>query len=151
MPDMIQRLAQELGLENTGLTLVGKKGQRVQFGCSNRIRHTLSPDNSSITFAGKGDLMNHWLCCITLQIDRDWTWDALEPVSFFITRERAIQAGCRDGKTAGGRHRSAQDDLRSMRSRILTASKTTLIFIDAVEPKKEPKRRPTTRSRSSPT
>jgi hypothetical protein len=58
-PDMIQRLAQQLGLESKGLTLVGKKGVRVQFGCSQRIRHTLAPENASITFASKADLMNH--------------------------------------------------------------------------------------------
>ncbi len=75
-PTCIQRLAQQLGVDSKGLTLVGKKGQRVQFGCSHRIRHTLSPDNSSITFASKADLANHWLCGITLELERDWTWDA---------------------------------------------------------------------------
>src|SRR5262249_31875377 len=77
-PDMIQRLAKQLDIESIGLTLTESKGERLQFGCSSRIRHTLSPDNSSITFSSRGDLMNHWLCCINLQIDRDWTWDALE-------------------------------------------------------------------------
>src|SRR5262249_43553899 len=44
-PDMVQRLAKQLELENSGLTLVPKKGERAQFGCSNRIRHTLAPDS----------------------------------------------------------------------------------------------------------
>ncbi len=102
-PDMIQRLAQQLGLENNGLTLVGKKGMRVQFGCSQRIRHTLSPDNSSITFASKGDLINHWLSCITLQLDRDWTWDALEDRSLVIQRKKRF----RDDKARRDRDRGS--------------------------------------------
>ena len=88
---MIQRLSQELGLENTGLTLVGRKGERIQFGCSNRIRHSLSPDHSSITFASKGDLMNHWISCISLQVERDWTWDALEDLSFVFNRKKKFR------------------------------------------------------------
>ena len=139
LPDMVQRLAQTLELDSNKLTLVGKKGERVQFGCSNRIRHTLSPDHSSITFASKGDLMNHWLCCITLQINRDWTWDALEARSFTITRSKAYKKDGPDGippeisevgtvelrKTISfnGLQNPDRDD-------------TTIIFIDAVEPKK---------------
>ena len=61
-PDIVQRLAKQLELENIGLTLVPKKGERAQFGCSSRIRHTLAPDNSSLTFSSKGDLPHHWLC-----------------------------------------------------------------------------------------
>ena len=52
-PDIVQRLAKQLELENIGLTLVPKKGERAQFGCSARIRHTLAPDNSSLTFSSK--------------------------------------------------------------------------------------------------
>ncbi|MEP6468075.1 MAG: hypothetical protein ABJB05_17315, partial [Parafilimonas sp.] len=86
MPDIVQRLSQQLNIQNTGLTLVGEAGQRLQFGCSNRVRHSLSPDNSSLTFASKEDLINHWLVCITLEINRDWTWDALNNISFNIER-----------------------------------------------------------------
>jgi hypothetical protein len=51
-----------------------------------RIRHTLAPDNSSLTFSSKADLPNHWLCCLQLTLDRDWTWDALDGQSFVIER-----------------------------------------------------------------
>jgi hypothetical protein len=141
MPDMIQRLALELGLENKGLTLVGKKGKRVQFGCSNRIRHTLSPDNSSITFASKGDLMNHWLCCITLQIDRDWTWDALEDVSFVINRKKRFKQD--DPNTETETLQVGDIEVRKTISidalQVPDRSQTNIIFIDAVEPKNERK------------
>jgi hypothetical protein len=135
-PDMIQRLAQRLGLENNGLTLVGKKGIRVQFGCSQRIRHTLSPDNSAITFASKGDLGNHWLSCVTLQIDRDWTWDALQDRSLVIQRKKRF----RDDAAAEAEIAEV-GDVEIKRTASINAlqtpdrTTTTIIFIDAVEPK----------------
>ncbi|HVN24508.1 MAG TPA: hypothetical protein VMT71_11095 [Syntrophorhabdales bacterium] len=135
-PDMIQRLAQQLGVENNGLTLVGKKGTRVQFGCSQRVRHTLSPDNSSITFASKGDLANHWLSCITLELDRDWTWDALEDYSLVIQRKKRF----RDDPVSDTEilEVGAVEIKRTASLNALQAadrSSTFIIFIDAVEPK----------------
>src|SRR5262249_17336359 len=38
---LMQRLATQLHVDFKGMTLVGKPGERIQFGCSNRIRHTL--------------------------------------------------------------------------------------------------------------
>lgn len=137
IPDMIQRLAQQLKLENNGLTLVGKKGERIQFGCSNRIRHTLAPDNSSITFASKGDLMNHWLCCLTLEINRDWTWDALKDRSFIITRKKRFNKDNPLTET----ETLEIGDIEIKKTISIDAlqkpnrSRTTLVFIDAVEPK----------------
>ena len=84
----LKQLADQLNLESSKLTLLGTKGEQVVFGCSSRIRHTLAPDNTSLTFASKGDLMNHWLCCISFEIDRDWMWDALQYRSFVIRRTK---------------------------------------------------------------
>ncbi len=135
-PDMVQRLAKQLGLESSGLTLVPPKGERLQFGCSSRIRHTLSPDNSSLTFSSKGDLANHWLCCVQLTIDRDWTWSALNDRSLVIERtlrfthddpaeaEITIVGDIEARRTAS--FESLHDPKRNY---------TRLIFIDAVEPK----------------
>jgi hypothetical protein len=135
-PDMIQRLAKELDLENTGLTLIAPKGERVQFGCSHRIRHTLAPDNSSVTFSSKGDLMNHWLCCVTLTINRDWMWDALEDHSFVINRTVHFSHDA-DSETeemeVGDievKHTASFESLDGA-----DRDFTRLVFIDAVEPK----------------
>ncbi len=144
-----------MGVENTGLTLVGKKGERLKFGCSNRIRHTLAPDHSSITFASKGDLMNHWLCCITLQIDRDWTWDALEDVSFVIKRKKRFM----EDAIATETEELEVGDVEIKRTVSLNAlqnpdrGRTTVIFIDAVETEERTRnsRSRTTRIRGSPT
>jgi hypothetical protein len=135
-PDIVQRLAKQLELENIGLTLTPKKGERGQFGCSSRIRHTLSPDNSSLTFSSKGDLANHWLCCVQLTIDRDWTWDALDGRSFVLERtvhfthdaadesETTIVGEIEIKRTAS--FESLHDPQRNY---------TRVVFIDAVEPK----------------
>ncbi len=139
-PVMIQRLARQLDLECTDLTLNAPKGERVQFGCSSRIRHTLAPESSSLTFSSKGDLMNHWLCCLNITIDRDWTWDALEDRAFIIKRtKRFTNDKVSETETA------EVGDIEIRRTASFEALQdpnrnfTRLIFIDAVEPKTERK------------
>ena len=87
-PTIMDRLAAAVGTDSKGMSLTGRPGQRWQFGVSRFIRHTSSPDNTSITFATKNDLLNHWIIPITLLIDRDWSWDGLQPVSFNIYRRK---------------------------------------------------------------
>ena len=141
-PDIVQRLAQQLGVESRGMSLVGKKGQRVQFGCSQRIRHTLSPDNSSLTFASKGDLAHHWLCGIMLDLERDWTWDGLEDRSLVIKRSKRFKEDDARPKPRTSRSATSRSSTprRSPRCPSPDRSHTTLIFIDAVETKNERKR-----------
>jgi hypothetical protein len=118
---------------------VAKKGQRVQFGCSHRIRHTLSPDNSTITFASKGDLAHHWLCCILMDLERDWTWDGLKDRSLVIERKKRFK----EDDLATETETLEVGDIEIKRTAPFTAlqnpdrSHTTLIFIDAVETKSE--------------
>jgi hypothetical protein len=137
-PDIVQRLAQQLGIESKGMSLIGKKGQRVQFGCSQRIRHTLSPDNSQLTFASKGDLTHHWLCCVMLELERDWTWDGLEDRSLVIRRGKRFKEDA-----TGETELLEVGDIEIKHTAPFTAlsdpdrSHTTLIFIDAVETKNE--------------
>ncbi len=135
-PDLIQRLAKQLQIENVGLTLTAPKGERLQFGCSNRIRHTLSPENSSLTFSSKGDLLNHWLCCVNLQLDRDWTWDALQDQGFVIkrtlrfTHDSEAEAETVEVGDIEIRRTASYESLQTPQRNF-----TRLIFIDAVEPK----------------
>lgn len=135
MPDIVQRLADQLGVESHGLTLVGKRGERVQFGCSQRIRHTLAPDNSSITFASKGDLVQHWLCCIQMNLQRDWTWDGLEDRSFVLERSTRF----REDDDVTEIDTREVGDIEIRKTVPLSAldhpdrSHTRLVFIDAIE------------------
>ncbi|MDZ7604581.1 MAG: hypothetical protein U5K79_03115 [Cyclobacteriaceae bacterium] len=137
-PNNVQQLADKLNIESNGLTLNAPKGQRIVFGCSSRIRHTLAPDNSSITFASKGDLINHWLCCISLELDRDWMWDALESRSFIVRRTKKFTHDENPEST-----NVIIGDIEMVRTASFESlhkpqrNSTRLIFIDAVEPKKD--------------
>ena len=84
------RLAQQLGLVNTGLTFNSHRGRRAVFGCAGALRHTLTPDHSAITFAAASDLIRQWIIVIRVQLDRDWTWDALAQTSFEIERDGQV-------------------------------------------------------------
>jgi len=134
----VQQLADRLNIESNKLTLNASKGERVVFGCSSRIRHTLAPDHSSVTFASKGDLINHWLCCISLELDRDWMWDALENRSFVIRRTKKYT----HDNTAESTD-VVVGDIELLRTASFEAldnpqrHASRLIFIDAVEPKKD--------------
>lgn len=134
---LMQRLSTQLGLDFKGLSLIGKPGDRIQFGCSNRIRHTLAPDNSSLTFATQGDLINHWLCVISFEIDRDWTWDGLSETGIEIQRKKQFtgEAATIEEEVVG------YVQLKKTASRLATTkpdrSHTRILFIDAVEPKKD--------------
>ena len=137
---LMQRLASALGLGYKGLTLIGNPGERIQFGCSNRIRHTLAPDGSSLSFATKGDLLNHWLCVLSFEINRDWTWDGLsdEPdTGVEITRKKFFtkEAATVEEESVGSLqlHKTASRLAITKPDR----SYTRLVFIDAVEPKKD--------------
>lgn len=85
--NIIERLAAVGGFQKNGLSVMGKENMRVQFGCSNLIGHTLSPDHSSITFATMDELSRKWISIIQLDLNRDWTWDMLEADSFEVFRQ----------------------------------------------------------------
>jgi hypothetical protein len=70
-----QLLAQQLGVAQNGLTLTGQPGQRTVFGASGALRHSITADAGSITFSNQTELLGHWIVAITLQLERDWTWD----------------------------------------------------------------------------
>ena len=138
-PAMIERLAQEISVDHKGLTLIAKAGERVVFGCSRRIRHSLSPDHSSLTFAAKEDLMNHWIVAITFDLGRDWTWANLQPVSFEIFRKKHFRSDAEvddnGGKPIGDWEIIATAPIQGLQDP--QRGGTTLIFLDAVEPKSE--------------
>jgi hypothetical protein len=138
-PAIIDRMARRIGVDHKGMTLVGPRGRRVVFGCSRRIRHTLAPDHSSLTFAAKEDLINHWIVALTFRLNRDWTWDGIEPVSFEIFRKKQFKsdAGVDDngGKPVGDWEIVPALPLQAQDGPDRTS--TTLIFLDAVEPKSE--------------
>src|SRR5581483_7818182 len=69
------QLAQQLGVVADGLTLSAPPGRRIAFGASKGVRHTLSGDGSSITFASEAELVRQWIVPLVVDLERDWTWD----------------------------------------------------------------------------
>ncbi len=134
---LMQRLATQLGLDFKGLSLIGKPGERIHFGCSNRIRHTLAPDSSSLTFATQSDLINHWLCVLSFEINRDWTWDGLSETGVEIHRKKQFTAEAATVEEAV----VGYVQLKKTASRVAMTrpdrSHTRIVFVDAVEPKKD--------------
>ena len=138
-PGIIDRLAREIDVDRKSMTLVGRRGERVVFGCSRRIRHSLAPDHSSLTFAAKEDLTNHWIVALTFDLGRDWTWDNLQPVSFEILRTLRYGADAEvddnGGKPVGDWEVIATAPMQALDEP--HRGHTTLIYLDAVEPKTE--------------
>ncbi len=138
-PAIIERLANEIDVDHRGLTLVGRKGERVVFGCSRRIRQSLAPDHSSVTFAAKEDLANHWIVALTFDLGRDWTWDNLQSVSFEIFRKQHFQSDAEiddnGGKPVGDWEIIPTAPMQALEDPQRRHS--TLIYLDAVEPKSE--------------
>lgn len=134
-PALIERLAKAIDVENKGMSLLGKTGQRWQFGAARAIRHTLSPDNTSMTIATEDDMVNHWLVPITLLIDRDWSWDGIQPVSIDIYRRKkfALAEDWEPETLVGDIELKKAINIQA----IVQADRTQtfLCFIDAVEPK----------------
>jgi hypothetical protein len=140
-PDLVQRLANQLGINNKGYTLVGQPGTQLQFGCSRHIRHSMSPDGSNMTISTKSDLLNHWVVAIKLILNRDWAWDALQTDSFLVQRIMKFKA---NGPITGAETPENIGYIRLGNSANMTAlananrEQMELIFLDAVEPKPLP-------------
>ncbi|MCA0237099.1 MAG: hypothetical protein LCH81_12010 [Bacteroidetes bacterium] len=134
-PTLIQRLATAIDVQNKGMSLMGKNGQRWQFGAARAIRHTLAPDNTSITIATEDDLINHWLVPITLLIDRDWSWDGIKPDSIDIFRRKkfALADDWEDEIKVGDVELKKGINIQALSN--ADRSQTFLCFLDAVEPK----------------
>jgi hypothetical protein len=75
------RLATALDLEAVETGLRAHPGERVLFGCSPGVAHSLGPDGGSIQFASVNDLTLAWIIAVRLELSRDWSWDGLDHLS----------------------------------------------------------------------
>ena len=141
-PDLIQRLADAIGVENKGFSLVAKPGRRIQFGCNRHIRNSISPDGTSITFSTKADLLNHWIVPIKLLLNRDWSWDGLEITGFVIHRRQWFKKELKpvNAEIVGDIEMKQIINIQALKKP--DRSQTWLIFFDAVEPKPLPGKHP---------
>ncbi len=134
-PELVERLSKVIDVEARGLSLTGKAGQRWQFSAARAIRHTLSPDNTSLTFATEDELANHWLVPITLLVDRDWSWDGIKPTSIDVFRKKKFMMDADWGEPTlvGSIELKKAINIQALVK--ADRSQTFLCFIDAVEPK----------------
>jgi len=134
-----QRLAQQLDLTVKNLSFAPEPGHRVVFGASGALRHSLTGDNGVITFAAESEFRNQWIAVITLELDRDWSWDGLQDRSFEIARKDAPDAaehvvGQIDLRFAVNELALLGDDVQFPERR----TTTRLIFFDAIDPTPPP-------------
>ncbi|MGJ5818618.1 hypothetical protein [Paludibaculum fermentans] len=82
----LDRVALELGLAHSRVTLSGRPGHRTIFGASAELQHTLGSEASAITFASNADLAGRWVNVVRFTVSRDWTWDGLTDSGLEVRR-----------------------------------------------------------------
>ena len=141
----VERLAQELGLEHSRLTISGRPGHRTVFASSAGLHHTLATELSAITFASNADLIQRWVNVLQFRIDRDWIWDGLAEAGArrpwrVVKRPeqgRPRPAG-RDHPAVPRRCRSQPTIRRGANVRAPERQFTDVFFFDAFDPKPAP-------------
>jgi hypothetical protein len=76
---LLSRLAAQLQLDfdAPSLTLRARPGERVVFGIARTLKHALTTDGGSVTFAAAAELFHNWIVSLGYELARDWTWDGL--------------------------------------------------------------------------
>jgi hypothetical protein len=139
VPPPVQRLAAELGFDQAGLLLSPQAGERTVLGCSASLRHTISPDGASITFASGADLVQRWINVVQFNLLRDWTWDGLDPAGIRVSRTVHYPVGPDDAEFVGtiqlphSLSPKARPD--SSDPRVVVRQSSRLVFFDAFDPK----------------
>jgi hypothetical protein len=131
----VHRCARQLRLVSRDLTLSEDAGARAVFGASAAIRHVLSPDHSTITFADITELTSRWLMVVPLVLRRDWTWDGLADEGLQVVRSIDGAAPTIVG-TITPRRALSETTLRS--GVAIDRSQTRLFFFDAIDPQPPP-------------
>ena len=140
-----QLLGQQLGVTQNGLTLAGQPGQRTVFGASGALRHTITADGGSITFSNQTELLGHWIVAITLELERDWTWDGFAQPTAAMPGGAKVSAVpalgfSRDGGPIGAITvpRTIAASTLSDPSVATDRSGTRIVFFDAIDPNPAP-------------
>jgi hypothetical protein len=87
--NIAQSLAKQFGMRQQGFTFSGAVGQRTVFGASGYIRHSVAADDSSLTFSNQTELLGQWIVALTLDVERDWTWDGFGSPALSFQRDGA--------------------------------------------------------------
>jgi hypothetical protein len=135
-----QLLAQQLGVAQNGLTLTGQPGQRTVFGASGALRHAITGDDGSITFSNQAELLGHWIVAITLQLERDWTWDGFAQPAASLTSASPSLSFSRDGVSIGVITVPRTIAASTLADPAVQADRsgTRVVFFDAINPNPAP-------------
>ncbi|RZU40812.1 hypothetical protein [Edaphobacter modestus] len=146
VPSPTERLAAELGLDHLALTLSGRAAKRTVVACSSALRHTLSPEGSSITFSSGSDLVQRWINVVKFDVLRDWTWDGLKGDGIAIDRIVRIAgrgdvtetvASFRLPRVIGPKALTGTT-VKTIDAHAPVRQVTELLFFDAFDPKPRP-------------
>jgi hypothetical protein len=119
------RLATALDLAVVGTGPRAHPGERVLFGCSPGVAHSLGPDGGSIQFASINDLTLVWIVAVRLELHRDWSWDGLDHLS--------IQKGGVEVGQVEPRLTVAHEALEGA-----PIDRSSIVFLDVFDPKPPP-------------
>lgn len=125
--NIAQALAQRLGLVQQGFAFSGAAGQRTVFGGSGYLRHTVSADDSTLTISNQTELLGQWIVCLTLDVERDWTWDGFGAPALSFARD-----GANIGSIAFPR--VVRTGAIGLPGQTPNRSLTRIVFFDAVNP-----------------
>ncbi|MEO7854052.1 MAG: hypothetical protein ABIR94_17635, partial [Rubrivivax sp.] len=141
-PPAAQRLAQELGLQHHGLALTGRAGRRTVFAASAALRHTLSPECSSLTLSSEADVAQRWVIALQLRVGRDWSWRGGADPLIEVRRRVARGTAIADAVETVGTFRlplatagNAASGLAAGDARDGGRQFTDVVFLDALDPK----------------
>ena len=94
-------------------------------GAHSLLRHVVGPDGASLTFATENEVTRLWIVAAVLDLQRDWSWDGLD----YLRVERDGREVGRVLATTSAGHEAHGNDERD---------RSTLMFLDAVDPKPAP-------------
>lgn len=134
----LKRLAEALDLNSHNQTLEGNPGQRLQFGVSNEIRHSLAPESGSVTLSSVNELFNRWIVAVDFSLLRDWAWQGFEPDS--ITVMRKVHGTDTEFIEVGSIQLKDTANMQMLQDADRT--NTRVMFLDSVDPKKFQKKFP---------
>ena len=128
-PDVLGRLAAVADLQVRDNTLRAQPGERIVFGCAAVIPHQIGPDGASLTLSTKAILSLRWLVLIRLVIDRDWSWDVFSHNAVTVERDGVSVGGIVKPNALG-----KEAIIPDAAARKLARARTTLLFIDSIDP-----------------
>ncbi|QOY90166.1 hypothetical protein [Paludibaculum fermentans] len=136
----LERMAQELGLNHSRVTITGRPGHRTIFSASSELQHTLGSEASAITFASNADAVGRWVNAVKFTVARDWTWDGLANGRFEV-RRIVKQPNRADVERLAGQVVLPRSLAQQARTGVATGPRaaqrqfTDIFFFDAFDPK----------------